>query len=158
MERSSPLVQFCRYMNVPITSAQNHRESLELCDITQVLLVVTLFNEGEYSTNKMIQMPCLSQSSFICPATSSFTLLNITVLMFLLVLFSIRLAHFPNLIGAFDFTPLPCLHHTSEGMYVFYIQIYPVDKLIWSVHHHWGAILHIHECPHCLCPESQRES
>ena len=76
MEHLSLLVWFCRYMNVPIASAQNHRGSLELCDITQVPLVVMLFDEGEYGTDKMIQMSCLLQSSFICPATSSFTLLN----------------------------------------------------------------------------------
>jgi len=158
MECSSLLVQFCRYMNVPIASARNRGGSLELCNITQVPLVVMLFNEGEYGTDKMIWMSCSSQSSFICPATSSFALSNITVLSFLSVLFSIRLAHFPNLISAFDFTPLPHLHHASEGMYVFYVRIYPVDKLIWSVHHHWGVIPHIHECPHHLCPESRRES
>jgi len=158
MECSSLLVQFCRYMNVPIASAQDRGGSLELCDTAQVLLVVTLFDEGEYSTDKMIRMSRSSQSSFIRLATSSFALLNITILMFLLVPFSIRLAHFPNSICAFDFTPLPRLHHTSEGTYVFYIRIYPVDELIWSVRHHWGAIPHIHECPHRLCPESQRES
>jgi len=158
MECSSPLVRFCRYMNVPIASAQNRRGSLELCDIAQVLLVVTLFNEGEYGTDEMIRMSHSSQSSFIRLATSSFALSNITVLLFLSVPFSIRLAHFPNSIGAFDFTPLPRLHHTSEGTYVFYIRIYPVDKLIWSVRRHWGAIPHIHECPHHLCPESRRES
>jgi len=158
MECSSPLVQFCRYMNVPIASAQNHGGSLELCDIAQVLLVVTLFDEGEYGTNEMIWMSCSLQSSFICPATSSFALSNITVLSFLSVPFSIRLAHFPNSIGAFNFTPLPHLHHASEGTYVFYVRIYPVDELIWSVCRHWGVILHIHECPHHLCPESRRES
>ena len=31
---------FCRYMNVPIASAQDHRGSPEPCDITQVPLVV----------------------------------------------------------------------------------------------------------------------
>jgi len=82
MECSSPLVQFCRYMNVPITSAQDRRGSLEPCDIAQVPLVVTLFDEGEYSTDEMIQMSRLSQSSFIRPATSSFALSNITVLTF----------------------------------------------------------------------------
>ena len=104
MECLSLLVQFCRYMNVPIASAQNHRGSLEPCDITQVPLVVTLFGEGEYGTDKMIWMLCSSQSSFIRLATSSFTLLNITILTFLSVLFSIRLTHFPTLIGAFGFT------------------------------------------------------
>jgi len=158
MECSSPLVRFCRYMNVPIASAQNCGGSLEPCDIAQVLLVVTLFDEGEYGTDEMIRMSCSLQSSFIRPATSSFALSNITVLSFLLVLFSIRLAHFPNSIGAFDFTPLPRLHHASEGTYVFYVRIYPVDKLIWSVRCRWGAIPHIHECPHRLCPESRRES
>jgi len=87
-----------------IASAQDHKGSPELCDITQVPLVATLFGEGEYGTNEMIQMPCSLQSSFICLATSSFALLNITVLMFLSVPFSIRLTHFPNLISAFDFT------------------------------------------------------
>jgi len=87
-----------------ITSAQDHKGSPELCDIAQVPLVVMLFGEGEYGTNKMIQMLCSLQSSFICPATSSFALLNITILMFLSVLFSIRLTHFPNSISAFDFT------------------------------------------------------
>jgi len=158
MECSSLLVRFCRYMNVPIASAQDRGGSLEPCDIARVPLVVTLFDEGEYGTDEMIWMSRLSQSSFIRPATSSFTLSNITVLTFLLVPFSIRLAHFPNSIGAFDFTPLPCLHHASEGTYVFYIRIYPVDELIWSVCRRWGAIPHIHECPHCLCPESRRES
>jgi len=62
-----------------IASAQDHEGSPELCDIAQVLLVVTLFGEGEYSTNKMIWMLHLSQSSFICLATSSFALLNITL-------------------------------------------------------------------------------
>jgi len=74
-------------MNVPITSAQNRGGSLELCDIAQVPLVVMLLDGGEYGTNKMIQMPHSSQSSFICPATSSFALLNITILMFLSVPF-----------------------------------------------------------------------
>jgi len=69
-------------MNVPIAFAQNHRGSPELCDIAQVPLVVMPFNEGEYSTDKMIWMSCLLQSSFICLATSSFTLSNITVLTF----------------------------------------------------------------------------
>jgi len=124
-------------MNVPIASAQDRRGSLELCDIARVPLVVTLFDEGEYSTDKMIRMSRLSQSSFIHLATSSFALSNITILTFLLVPFSIRLAHFPNSISAFDFTPLPRLHHASEGTYVFYLWIYPVDKLIWSVRHHW---------------------
>jgi len=101
MECSSPLVRFCRYMNVPIASARNRRGSLELCDISQVLLVVTLFDEGEYGTDEMIQMSCSSQSSFIRLATSSFAWSNITVLT---ISFSIRLTHFPNLIGVFDFT------------------------------------------------------
>jgi len=106
-------------------------------DIAQVLLVVVLFGGGEYSTDKMIRMPHLSQSSFIHPVTSSFALSNITILTFLSVPFSIRLTHFPNSIGAFDFTPLPHLHHASEGTYVFHVQIYPVDELIWSVRHRW---------------------
>jgi len=87
-----------------IASAQDHKGSPELCNIAQVPLVAMLFGEGEYGTNKMIQMLCSSQSSFICLATSSFALSNITILMFLSVLFSIRLTHFLNLIGAFDFT------------------------------------------------------
>jgi len=137
---SPPLVcccQFGRYTNVSIASAQDCRGSPEPCNIAWVPLVATLFGEGEYSTNEMIQMLCLSQSSFICLATSSFALLNITILMFLSVLFSIRLTHFLNSISAFDFTPFPCLHHASEGTYVFHIWIYPVDELIWSVCHHW---------------------
>jgi len=88
-------------MNVPIASAQDHGGSPKLCNIAQVPLVVTLFGEGEYSTDEMIWMPCLSQSSFICLATSSFTLLNITILT---ISFCIRLTHFPNLIGVFNFT------------------------------------------------------
>ena len=120
-----------------IASAQDHEGSPELCNIAQVPLVAMLFSEGEYGTDKMIQMPHLLQSFFICPATSSFTLLNITVLMFLSVPFSIRLTHFLNSISAFNFTPLCHLHHASEGTYVFHIRIYPVDELIWSVHHHW---------------------
>ena len=87
-----------------IASAQDRKGSPEPCDIAQVPLVVMLFGEGEYGTDEMIQMPCLSQGSFICPATSSFALLNITVLMFLSVLFSIRLTHFPNSISGSDFT------------------------------------------------------
>jgi len=87
-----------------IASAQDREGSPEPHDITQVPLVATLFGEGEYGTDKMIRMPHLSQSSFIRPATSSFALLNITVLTFLSVLFSIRLTHFPNSIGAFNFT------------------------------------------------------
>jgi len=137
MECSSPLVRFCRYTNAPIASAQNRGGSLELCDIAQMPLVATLFGEGEYGTDEMIRMLHSSQSSFIRPVTSSFALSNITVLTFLSVPFSIRLTHFPNSIGAFDFTPLPCLHHASEGTYVFHVRIYPVDELIWSVRHCW---------------------
>jgi len=62
----------------------------------KVPLVATLFGEGEYGTDEMIQTLRLSQSSFIRPATSSFALSNITVLMFLSVPFSIRLTHFPD--------------------------------------------------------------
>jgi len=102
MECSSPLVRFCRYMNVPIASARNRGGSLELCDIAQVPLVVTLFDEGEYGTDEMIWMSRSSQSSFIHLATSSFAWLNITILT---ISFSIRLTHFPNSIGVFDFTP-----------------------------------------------------
>jgi len=69
-------------MNVPITFAQNRGGSPELCDIAQVPLVVMPFHEGEYGTEEMIQMSHLLQSSFIHPATSSFTLSNITVLTF----------------------------------------------------------------------------
>jgi len=65
MECLSLLVRFCRYMNVPIASAQDCRGSPKLCDIAQVPLVVMLFSEGEYGTNKMIQMSCSSQSPFI---------------------------------------------------------------------------------------------
>jgi len=54
-------------MNVPITSAQDRRGSPELHNIAQVLLVATLFGEGEYSTDKMIRMSRLSQSPFIRP-------------------------------------------------------------------------------------------
>jgi len=92
------------HSSLSITSAQDHEGSPEPCDITQVLLVAMLFSEGEYSTDKMIWMPHLLQSSFICLATSSFALLNITVLTFLLVPFSIRLTHFPNLISGSNFT------------------------------------------------------
>jgi len=137
---SPPLVccrRFGGYTNVSIASAQDCGGSPELCDITWVPLVAMLFSEGEYGTNEMIRMPRSSQSSFICLATSSFALSNITVLTFLSVPFSIRLTHFLNSIGAFDFTPLPRLHHASEGTYVFHIQIYPVDELIWSVRHRW---------------------
>jgi len=137
---SPPLVRcrrFSGYTNVSIASAQDCGGSPELCDIAWVPLVTMLFSEGEYSTDEMIWMPRSSQSSFIRLATSSFALLHITVLTFLSVPFSIRLTHFLNSIGAFDFTPLPHLHHASEGTYVFHVQIYPVDKLIWSVHHHW---------------------
>jgi len=104
MECSSPLVRFCRYTHVPIASAQNRGGSPELRDIAQVPLVATLFGEGEYGTDEMIQMPCSSQSSFIRLATSSFALSNITVLTFLSVPFSIRLTHFPNSISGSDFT------------------------------------------------------
>jgi len=69
-------------MNVPIAFAQNRGGSPEPCDIAQVPLVVMPFNEGEYGTEEMIRMSRLSQSSFIRPATSSFALLNITVLTF----------------------------------------------------------------------------
>jgi len=137
---SPPLIR-CRrfggYTNVSIASAQDCGGSPEPCDIAWVPLVATLFGEGEYGTDEMIRMPRSSQSSFIRPATSSFALSNITILTFLSVLFSIRLTHFPNSIGAFDFTPLPRLHHASEGTYVFHVRIYPVDELIWSVHHRW---------------------
>jgi len=75
-------VRFRIYMNVPIAFAQNHGGSPEPCDIAQVPLVVTPFDEGEYGTEEMIRMSRLLQSSFICPATSSFTLSNITVLTF----------------------------------------------------------------------------
>jgi len=57
-------------MNVPITSAQDRGGSPELHNITQVLLVVTLFNEGEYGTDEMIWMLRSShslQSPFIHP-------------------------------------------------------------------------------------------
>jgi len=102
---SSPCLGAIQWIHkCPITSAQDRGGSPEPHDITQVPLVVMLFNEGEYSTNEMIQMSRSSQSSFIHPATSSFALSNITILMFLSVLFSIRLTHFPNLISAFDFT------------------------------------------------------
>jgi len=72
MECLSPLVRFCRYMNVPITSAQDCRGSPELYDIAQVPLVATLFGEGEYGTDKMIWMLRSLQSPFICllPAPS----------------------------------------------------------------------------------------
>jgi len=90
--------------SLSIASAQDHEGSPEPCDIAQVPLVATLFGEGEYGTNEMIQMLCLSQSSFIRPATSSFALSNITILTFLSVPFSIRLTHFPNLISGSDFT------------------------------------------------------
>jgi len=66
MECLSPLVQFCRYMNVPIASAQDRGGSPEPRDIAQVLLVVMLFNEGEYGTDEMIQMLRSLQSPFIC--------------------------------------------------------------------------------------------
>ena len=49
-------------MNVPIASAQDHRGSPELRNIAQVLLVATLFDEGEYGTNKMIWMLHSSRS------------------------------------------------------------------------------------------------
>jgi len=75
------------HLSPSIASAQDREGSPELCNIAQVPLVVMLFSEGEYSTDKMIQMLCLSQSSFIHPATSSFALLNITILMFLSVPF-----------------------------------------------------------------------
>jgi len=87
-----------------IASAQDREGSPEPCDIAQVPLVAMLFSEGEYGTDKMIRMPRLSQSSFIRPATSSFALSNITILTFLSVPFSIRLTHFLNSIGAFNFT------------------------------------------------------
>jgi len=93
-----------------IASAQDCEGSPEPCDITQVLSVVTLFSEGEYSTGKMIWMLHSLQSSFICPAASSFTLSNITVLTFLSVLFSIRLAHFSNLICCSFVFLSWCLH------------------------------------------------
>jgi len=67
MECSSPLVRFCRYMNVPIASAQDHGGSPKPRDIAQVLLVATLFGEGEYGTDEMIRMSCLLQSPFIRP-------------------------------------------------------------------------------------------
>jgi len=54
-------------MNVPIASAQDRGGSPELRNIAQVLLVVTLFNEGEYGTDEMIRMSCLSQSPIIRP-------------------------------------------------------------------------------------------
>ena len=66
MECSSLLVRFCRYMNVPIASAQDRGGSPEPHDIAQVLLVATLFNEGEYGTNEMIWMSHSLQSPFIC--------------------------------------------------------------------------------------------
>jgi len=87
-----------------IASAQDREGSPELCDIAQVPLVVMLFGEGEYGTDKMIRMPHSSQGSFICLATSSFALSNITILTFLSVPFSIRLTHFPNLISGSNFT------------------------------------------------------
>jgi len=37
-----------------IASAQDHEGSPEPCDIAQVMLVVMLFGDGEYSTDKMI--------------------------------------------------------------------------------------------------------
>jgi len=92
------------HSSLSIASAQDREGSPEPCDIAQVPLVAMLFGEGEYGTDKMIQMLRSSQSSFIHPATSSFALSNITVLTFLSVPFSIRLTHFPNSIGAFDFT------------------------------------------------------
>jgi len=52
-------------MNVPIASAQDHGGSPELRNIAQVLLVVMLFDEGEYSTDKMIRMSHSLQSPFI---------------------------------------------------------------------------------------------
>jgi len=67
MECSSPLVRFCRYMNVPITSAQDRGGSPEPRDIAQVPLVATLFGEGEYGTDEMIWMSRLLQSPFIRP-------------------------------------------------------------------------------------------
>jgi len=97
MECLSPLVQFCRYMNVPIASAQDRGGSPELHNITQVPLVVTLFGEGEYSDPDV----ALVTKSLHLSATSSFAWSNITVLT---ILFSIRLTHFPNLISVFDFT------------------------------------------------------
>jgi len=54
-------------MNVPIASAQDHGGSPKPCDIAQVPLVVTLFDEGEYSTDEMIQMSHSLQSPFIRP-------------------------------------------------------------------------------------------
>jgi len=65
MECSSLLVRFCRYMNVPIASAQDCGGSPKLHDIAQVPLVVTLFDEGEYGTDKMIWMLRSLQSPFI---------------------------------------------------------------------------------------------
>lgn len=50
----------------------------------------------------MMQMPRSSCSSFIRPATSPFALLNMTVLTFLSVPFSIRSTHFSNSVGASD--------------------------------------------------------
>jgi len=67
MECSSLLVRFCRYMNVPIASAQDRGGSPEPRDIAQVPLVVTLFDEGEYGTDKMIRMSRSSQSPIIRP-------------------------------------------------------------------------------------------
>jgi len=65
MECLSPLVRFCRYMNVPIASAQDRGGSPEPRDIAQVPLVVTLFDEGEYGTDEMIRMSHSSQSPII---------------------------------------------------------------------------------------------
>ena len=86
------------------------RRRPESCSIAHIPLLTMLtihsampFNEGEYSTNKMIWMLCLSQSALICPAMYSFALLNITILILYLVLFSIRLTYFLNLIDASNF-------------------------------------------------------
>jgi len=66
MECSSLLVRFCRYMNVPIASAQDRGGSPKPRDIAQVPLVATLFDEGEYGIDEMIRMSRSSQSPFIC--------------------------------------------------------------------------------------------
>jgi len=101
-------VRFRRYMNV--IACPNRGGRPESRNIPRVQLVIiptscsaTPFDEGEYDTDEIIRILRSSHNSFILPATSSFSMSNMTILTFFLVPFCSRLTHFSNSITASDF-------------------------------------------------------
>ena len=95
-------------------------------------------------------MPCSLHNSFISPATNSLMLLNITVLMFLPVPFSISLTHFSNSIGVLDMALKRSTQLTLESCPLAQIHIsfcWPIPQALVQLDHCTssnGSVVQIH--------------